>query len=106
MGSSSMTVEKFVAGQRAMFENSLTEEDLGKMISVPVITVSMEAGSGGYLVAEGIAKRLDFELYSKNILNAVSHSADVSSNALELIEKERFSKLQDFVSSLLTGEYV
>ncbi len=101
-----MTVEKFVAEQRAKFDNRLTEEDLGKKISVPVITLSMEAGSGGYLIAEGLAKRLGFELYSKNILNAVSHSADVSSNALDLIEKERFSKLQDFVSSLLTGEYV
>ncbi len=106
MGTSEVTIEQFVAEQRAMFEKSLTEECLEKKTSVPVITVSMEAGSGGYLVAEGIAKRLGFELYSKNILNAVSHSADVSSSALELIEKERFSKLQDFVSSLLTGEYV
>ena len=106
MGSSSKTVETFVAEQRAMFDNRLTEDDLGKKISVPVITLSMEAGSGGYLIAEGLAKRLGFELYSKNILNAVSHSADVSSNALDLIEKERLSKLQDFVSSLLTGEYV
>jgi cytidylate kinase len=106
MGSSNVTVEKFVTEQRAMFDNSLTEEDLEKKISVPAITLSMEAGSGGYLIAEELAKRLDFELYSRNILNAVSHSADVSSNALDLIEKERFGRLQDFVSSLVSDTYV
>ena len=49
---------------------------------------------------------MDFELYSKNILNAVSRSADVSSNALDLLEKERFGRLQDFVSSLVSDTYV
>ena len=106
MGSSSITVEKFVAEQRTKFDSRLSEEDLDKKISVPVITVCMEAGSGGFVIAEALAQRLGFELYSRNILNAISHSADVSSNALDLIEKERFSRLQDFVSSLLTGEYV
>ena len=106
MGTSDVTVEKLLADQHALLRDSFEEGDLEKPISVPVITLSMEAGSGGYLIAEGIAKRLGFELYSKNILNAISHSADVSSDALNLIEKERFTKLQDFVSSLLTGEYV
>ena len=106
MDSSKVTVEKFVAEQRAKFDKSLTEEDLEKKVSVPVITLSMEAGSGGYLIAEGLAQRLGFELYSRNILNAVSHSADVSSNALDLIEKERFGRLQDFISSLVSDTYV
>lgn len=106
MGTPDVTVEKFAAQQHALFNDSLAEEDKEKQISVPVITLSMEAGSGGLVIAEALAQRLGFELYSKNILNAVSHSADVSSNALDLIEKERFSRLQDFVSSLLTGEYV
>lgn len=106
MGTSNVTLEKFIAQQHALFDASLTEEDLEKKISVPVITICMEAGSGGYLIGEALAKRLDFELYSRNILNAISHSANVSSNALDLIEKERFSRLQDFVSSLLSDDYV
>ena len=42
MGSSVVTVEKFVAEQRAMYDNSLLEEDLGKKVSIPAITLSMD----------------------------------------------------------------
>ncbi|MGB5619701.1 MAG: cytidylate kinase-like family protein [Desulfobacterales bacterium] len=100
------TVEKFAQGQREFFESNLTDEDKAKQASVPVVTVAMEPGSGGFLVAEALANRLGFDLYHRNILNAIAHSAGTNSNVLDMIEKERFSKLQDFVSSLLQEHYV
>ena len=106
MGLLKRTVEKFAQDQRDFFENSLTDEDKAKQASVPVVTVAMEPGSGGFLVAEALAKRLGFDLYHRNILNAIAHSAGTNSDVLDMIEKERFSKIQDFVSSLLQEQYV
>lgn len=106
MGLLKRTVEKFAQDQREFFESSLTDEDKAKQASVPVVTVAMEPGSGGFLVAEALANRLEFDLYHRNILNAIAHSAGTNSNVLDMIEKERFSKIQDFVSSLLQEQYV
>jgi cytidylate kinase len=106
MGLLKRTVEQFAQDQRDFFVSSLTEEDRAKPASVPVVTVAMEPGSGGFLVAEALAKRLGFDFYHRNILNAIAHSADTNSDVLDMIEKERFSKIQDFVSSLLQEQYV
>jgi cytidylate kinase len=106
MSSPSMTVGKFVREQQGLFENSLTDDEKEKTVAIPVVTVSMEPGSGGFMVAEALAKRLGYDLYHKNILNAIAASADTNSEVMELIEKERFSKIQDFVSALLQEQYV
>lgn len=106
MSSPSMTVGKFVREQQGHFENSLTDDEKEKTVAIPVVTVSMEPGSGGFMVAEALAKRLGYDLYHKNILNAIAASADTNSEVMELIEKERFSKIQDFVSALLQEQYV
>jgi cytidylate kinase len=101
-----MTVGKFVREQQGLFENSLTDDEKEKTVAIPVVTVSMEPGSGGFMVAEALAKRLGYDLYHKNILNAIAASADTNSEVMELIEKERFSKIQDFVTALLQEQYV
>jgi cytidylate kinase len=106
MSSPSMTVGKFVREQQGLFENSLTDDEKEKTVAIPVVTVSMEPGSGGFMVAEALAKRLGYDLYHKNILNAIAASADTNSEVMELIEKERFSKIQDFVTALLQEQYV
>ncbi|MFO7685815.1 MAG: cytidylate kinase family protein, partial [Desulfobacterales bacterium] len=92
-----MKVGKFVREQQGLFENSLSDDEKEKTVAIPVVTVSMEPGSGGFMVAEALAKRLGYDLYHKNILNAIAASADTNSEVMELIEKERFSKIQDFV---------
>ncbi|MDZ7582351.1 MAG: cytidylate kinase-like family protein [Deltaproteobacteria bacterium] len=106
MSSPRITVGKFVREQQGLFENSLTDDEKEKTVAIPAVTVSMEPGSGGFMVAEALAKRLGYDLYHKNILNAIAASADTNSEVMELIEKERFSKIQDFVTALLQEQYV
>jgi cytidylate kinase len=101
-----MTVNDFLENQRMSLVNSLTEDEKDQPASIPVITVSMEPGSGGYLIAEALAGRLGFDLYHKNILNAIAHSADTNKEVLDMMEKERFSGIKDFVSSIIQDEYV
>jgi cytidylate kinase len=108
-----MTVKKFIAQQAEMFEKSLPAKVGQNEEALPVITLSMEPGSGGYLIAEKVAARLGFMLYSKTLLTTMANKADIKQSVLEAIEKGRPSIIEDFVASLLpkegyvyTGDYL
>jgi cytidylate kinase len=96
-----MNVKKFVQQQAQAFEENLPESVQKNETSLPVITIAMEPGSGGYLIAESVAKRLGFTLYSKRLLTAMANKADVKQSVLEAIEKQRPSAIEDFVAALL-----
>jgi cytidylate kinase len=96
-----MTVEKFIRQQSEAFEKSLSDKVKKSQPALPVVTISMEPGSGGSLIAENVAQRLGYRLYSKNLLTAMAHKADVKQQVLEAIEKGRPTLFEDFVSSIL-----
>lgn len=73
---------------------------------LPVITICMEAGSGGSLVAQRTAERLGFDFFHRQIIQEIAESGKISPNVLEAIEKERLSGIQDFIQSLLDNRYL
>ena len=73
---------------------------------LPVITICMEAGSGGSLVAQKVAERLGFDLFHREIIQAVAKSGHLDPLVLESMEKERLSGVQDFIASLLNDRYL
>ena len=102
-----MTVEKLLKQQSKAFQEKLPDEVKKGKPSLPVITIAMEPGSGGSLIAETVAERLGYRLYGKNILTAMAHKADVREDVLDAIEKGRPTPIEDFVSSILPkGDYV
>jgi cytidylate kinase len=96
-----MTIEQFIRQQSEAFEKSLSDKVKRSQPMLPVITISMEPGSGGSLIAENVAQRLGYRLYSKNLLTAMAHKADVKQQVLEAIENGRPTLFEDFVSSIL-----
>lgn len=102
-----MSTRDFIRRQWDAFENQLPDRVMEGEPALPVITVAMEPGSGGYLIAEAVAKRLGYTLYSKKLLTAMANKADVKQSVLEALEKERPSVIEDFVAALLPkGDYV
>jgi len=73
---------------------------------IPVITVSSEPGSGGYIVAQQIAGRLKIDIFQRKLIQEIAESADVSTAVIESIEKTRMSGIQDFISSLISDRYL
>jgi cytidylate kinase len=96
-----MTIEQFIRQQSEAFEKSLSDKVKSSQPMLPVITISMEPGSGGSLIAKDVAQRLGYRLYSKNLLTAMAHKADVKQQVLEAIENGRPTLFEDFVSSIL-----
>ena len=73
---------------------------------LPVITVSSHPGSGGTVVAQEIAKRLDFDYFDRDIVDGIAKSAEIRSDVIDSIEKERLSGIEDFIASLVRDNYL
>ena len=81
--------------------NIMRTEKRGEKADIPVITISREAGSGGQLVAKGIAKRLEFDLFHREVIQEMAESAQVNSRLLETLDEKGLSMLEDWISSLV-----
>ncbi|MFC1515808.1 AAA family ATPase [Thermodesulfobacteriota bacterium] len=75
-------------------------------VHIPVITVSTEPGSGGSVIARRVAKRLELDIFHREIIKEIAESVDISPEVVESIEKERMIGIEDFVSSLLKDQYL
>jgi cytidylate kinase len=74
--------------------------------SVSVVTISSEPGSGGQIIAEGIARRMGYDLFNRDIITEIANSADVGISVIESIEKERLSGVEDFIASIVNKRYL
>jgi cytidylate kinase len=93
------SIETFIKEQIKKWKNQTQS-------NVPVITISSEPGSGGRILAQGIAKRLNIDLFDRDIVKEIAESVHVSSAVIETMEKERMTGIQDFISSLVNDRYL
>jgi cytidylate kinase len=67
--------------------------------AITMITVSREPGSGGKLIAKGIADSLGFDLFHQEMIHEMALSAKVSARVLESLDEKGLSMLDDWVSA-------
>ena len=73
---------------------------------VSVVTLSREPGSGGRLVAAGIAERLRFDLFHQEVIHEMAKSAQVSTRLLESLDEKGVSMIEDWVQSAVQKKYL
>jgi cytidylate kinase len=93
------SIETFIKDQIARWKNQTQSH-------IPVITVSSQPGSGGRVIARGLAKRLCIDLFDRDIVKEIAESARISGAVIETMEKERLSGIKDFISSLVNDRYL
>ena len=106
MATKKLSVEDFISEQLKIIRQHVPDVRLKENASIPIITVCIQPGSGGHMIATDIAKRLNFKLFDKNILISMANIAAVESRSLDTIEQERPSGVQDFITSLVDKDYV
>jgi cytidylate kinase len=106
MDKGKLLVEEFVEAQVKTWNTRISEEEKKAEAQLPVITVSMEPGSGGSIIAQKIARKLDFDFFNRDIINEIAKSSHISSQVIETLEKERLSGINDFISSLINDKYL
>lgn len=93
------SIETFIKAQIAKWKQQSRTD-------IPVITISSQPGSGGRILAEDIARRLHIDLFDRDMVKAIAESAHISGAVIESMEKERFSGVKDFISSLVNDRYL
>ena len=101
-----MSVEGFVKKQVEKWHKLYTADGKQKKVQIPAITLCMEPGSGGCLIASQVAERLGFDFFHRDIIHKISESARISETVVESLEKERLSGVKDFISSLIKDQYI
>ena len=71
-----------------------------------VITISSQAGSNGALIANGVAEKLQFDYFNKNLIEIIAERAHISAKLVESVEKKRLSGIDDFMASFVDKEHL
>ena len=71
------------------------------VISISNITISREPGSGGRLVAGGLADKLSYDLFHQEGINEMAQSAKISTRILETLDEKGLSIIEDWIASLV-----
>jgi cytidylate kinase len=100
------SIAEFVKQQIRKWESGPAGEEGKPEVRIPVITVSMQPGSGGSLVAQKIADRFGFDYFHRGIIEGIAKSAKIRATVIETLEKDRLSGIDDFLSSLYKDQYL
>jgi cytidylate kinase len=74
--------------------------------AVSVITVSREPGSGGRLVAEGVAQELDYDLFHQEVVHEMAQSAQVSGQLLDTLDEKGLNILEDWIAAAVADRHL
>ncbi len=96
----------FIKEQLQKMKTARRDAGLGKKTYVPLVTVSIDPGSGGSLVARQVADRLDFDFFNREIIKEIAESVQIKPDVIENIEKERLSGVEDLIASCLRDTYL
>jgi cytidylate kinase len=106
MSKQEFSIDQFVKQQVKKWEKQFKRKTKGAQAKLPVITVAMEPGSGGSIIAEKIADQLGFDYFHRDIVQQISKTAKIRSTVVNSLEKERLSGVKDFISSLMEDQYI
>ena len=99
-------IDQFVKDQLEKWERAYSKDRAKTEARIPVITVAIEPGSGGSIMAQKIAERLGLSYFHRDIVEEISKSAKIRSTVINTLEKERLSGIKDFISSLIEDQYI
>jgi cytidylate kinase len=77
------------------------KEKAAESITVNMITVSRDPGSGGKLIAKGLAECLNFDLFNQEVIHEMARSAKVSERVLRSLDERGLSMLDDWISAVV-----
>ena len=67
--------------------------------SITAVTVSRDPGSGGKLIAKGVAECLEFDLFHQEVIHEMAQSANVNRRIVESLDEKGLNMLEDWVAA-------
>jgi cytidylate kinase len=106
MAKTEVSIDQVVKKQIKKWQDQLAGKKAQTEAQIPVITVSMEPGSGGSIIAQKIAERLEFDYFNRDIVEQIAKTSKIRGAVINSLEKERLSGVKDFISSLMEEQYI
>ena len=103
---STKSLEQLIKTQLDRWEQRSSKDAVKLPSRISVVTLSMQPGSGGTLVAEKLAERLGFDYFNRKIIKQIAGSAKTSAAVVESVERERLSGISDFIALLVKKHYL
>ena len=100
------SIDQVVKNQIRKWESTFAGKKARSGAQIPVITVSMEPGSGGSIIAQKIAQRIEFDYFHRDIVEKIAKNARIRGKVVNSLEKERLTGVKDFISSLMEDQYI
>ncbi len=67
--------------------------------TITAVTVSRDPGSGGKLIAKGVAECIGFDLFHQEVIHEMAQSANVNKRIVESLDEKGLNMLEDWVSA-------
>jgi cytidylate kinase len=82
------------------------QETAAPVAGPQIITVSREPGSGGKLVAAGVAEALGYDMFHQEVLHEMAKSADMNRCVMETLDEKGLSVLDEWIASLVDARHL
>jgi len=103
----SNSIENFMQEQLAKWKEAKSNRDKNLEGYKPIITISSEPGSGGESkLAPGLARKMEFDLFTRNTIKEISESAHITTKIFETIGKDRLADVTDYIATVITDRYL
>jgi cytidylate kinase len=73
---------------------------------ITVITISREPGSGGNLVAQGLADKLGLDLFHQQVIHEMAKSARVSARFVKTLDEKAMNVLDEWIAALVDDRHL
>ena len=101
----SRSIEQIIEEQVRKWQLSQTTPKT-EVLFRPIVTISREPGSGGNIIGDRLARRLDLDLFHQEVIHAMAKSAKVSARLLETLDERGLSMLDDWMAYLVDARHM
>ena len=99
------SMEKIIEEQMHRWQLMHAKKKAEKEI-LPVVTISREPGSGGRIIAQKLAAKLNVEVFQQEVLHEMARRAEVSKQMLATMDERGLTILEDWISSLVYDRHM
>jgi len=105
MLSKSRSTLQIVEEQVRKWQYTTTSQKAAKP-KITVITISREPGSGGNLVAQGLAEKLGLDLFHQQVIHEMAKSANVSTRFVQTLDEKAMNVLDEWIAALVDDRHL
>lgn len=105
MKTSRRSIEKIVDDQ-VLHWNRFKTEKKDTHGGISVVTISREFGSRGTVLAEHLAKELNYSLFHQEVIGKMAESAHISARIVETLDEKGLSVLEDSIAAIMRDRHL